>query len=59
MHTISAVGRYRVVEELGKGAMAVVYKAHDPNIDRTLAVKILRTERCIDRKSTRLNSSHQ
>ena len=48
MHTISAVGRYRVVEELGKGAMAVVYKAHDPNIDRTLAIKILRTERCID-----------
>ncbi len=48
MHTLNAVGRYRIVDELGKGAMAVVYKAHDPNIDRTLAIKILRTERCID-----------
>ncbi len=48
MNKLSAVGRYRVVEELGKGAMALVYKAHDPNIDRTLAIKILRLERCID-----------
>lgn len=45
---VNAVGRYQVVGELGKGAMAIVYKAYDPNIDRTLAIKVLRQERCID-----------
>lgn len=48
MNATNTIGRYQIVEELGKGAMAVVYKAYDPNIDRTLAIKVLRQERCID-----------
>ena len=35
------IGKYRVIEELGKGGMGVVYKAHDPDIDREVAIKLI------------------
>jgi len=41
---IKKIGRYQIVEELGKGAMGVVYKAHDPMIDRILAIKLIKLE---------------
>jgi eukaryotic-like serine/threonine-protein kinase len=37
-------GRYELRSELGRGTSGVVYKAHDPKLDRLVALKILRPE---------------
>ncbi len=36
------VGRYGILERVGRGAMGVVYGAYDPELDRKIALKLLR-----------------
>ncbi len=41
LELLENVGRYEIVGELGAGAMSKVYLAHDPNLDRKLALKVV------------------
>src|SRR5262247_3490063 len=38
----SRVGRYQIRDQLGAGAMGVVYRAHDPDLGRDVAIKVIR-----------------
>ena len=40
--SMKTIGRYIIEREIGRGGMAVVYQAHDPHLDRSVAIKLIR-----------------
>jgi serine/threonine-protein kinase len=42
------IGRYEIKELIGEGAMAMVYRAYDPEINRSVAFKVLKEDHCVD-----------
>jgi len=41
--TPETIGKFRILREIGRGAMGVVYEARDPDLGRTIALKVIQS----------------
>jgi len=48
---VDRIGPYLLIREIGRGGQAVVYQARDPELDRTVALKVLRVGPAFHRRS--------
>src|SRR5512146_690459 len=53
------LGRYVVLQELGRGGMSVVYVAYDPELDRRIALKVVRGDKLSETHRARLHREAQ
>lgn len=45
------IGKYHIIEQLGEGGMATVYKALDKTLDRYVAIKVIRADKPLTKES--------
>lgn len=53
------INRYEINEEIGRGGMAIVYKAFDPDLARHVAIKVIRKESIPEEKHDQLRKRFQ